>query len=103
QCPALAVAHPYRVLLGDAVHRQKSHVVRRELVFDSGIAQTDDQLHARSFAKVALAFLLLAFGQKPRAKSSLVISFPFSLASPPSRAWPRPLRLRLPRPPACPS
>src|SRR5437763_1772432 len=31
---------------GEAVDRQEAEIVRRELVFDSGIAQTDDQLHS---------------------------------------------------------
>jgi hypothetical protein len=33
-------------IVGDPIDRQESEIVRRELVLDSGVAQTDDQFHA---------------------------------------------------------
>src|SRR4029079_12983613 len=46
QCPALPVSYFYAQISRDAINRQKSDVVRRKLIFDSGIAETYDQFHA---------------------------------------------------------
>src|SRR5215469_6879256 len=48
--PAVPVSHLYPEIAGDAIHRQEAEIVRRELIFDSGIAQSNDQFHARSQA-----------------------------------------------------
>jgi hypothetical protein len=32
--------------VGDPIDRQKPEIVRRELVLDSGVSQTDNQFHA---------------------------------------------------------
>ena len=39
----------HAALFGNAVHRQKTHVVRSELVLDARIAEPDDQLHSAYF------------------------------------------------------
>jgi hypothetical protein len=33
-------------IIGDSINRQKTEIMRRELVLDSRVAQTDDQFHA---------------------------------------------------------
>src|SRR5262250_794425 len=76
QRAALAIGYPHPVLIGDAVDCHKSHVVRRELVFDPGITQTDNHFHARSFATLRMT------ARGSEAAESAVIS---SLSSLPSR------------------
>ena len=46
QRPALAIPDFNPQVVGDPIDRQEPEIVRRELVLDSGIAQTDDQFHA---------------------------------------------------------
>ena len=42
---AVPVCHSHAVVVSNPINRQKTDVVRRELVFDSGIAETNDQFH----------------------------------------------------------
>src|SRR5947209_2733301 len=46
---AVPVVYGHAALFGNPVNSQKADIVRRELVFDTGIAQPDDQLHASYF------------------------------------------------------
>ena len=51
RCPrrqraALAIPDFNPKPVGDPIDRQKPEIVRRELVLDSGVAQTDNQFHA---------------------------------------------------------
>src|SRR5581483_4707292 len=46
--PALPVPDFHAQVLRDSINRQKPQVMRRELIFDSGIAETNNQFHARS-------------------------------------------------------
>src|ERR1035438_3263971 len=39
---AIAIVHAHAALFGNAIHRQKTHVVRCELVLDARIAEPDD-------------------------------------------------------------
>src|ERR1700733_11566702 len=54
--PAGAVGHHCTAIIGDPVYSKKTRIVRRELVFDSRIAETDDQQHARSFGYTRTLF-----------------------------------------------
>ena len=47
---ALAISHFHAAVVGDAINREKAQIVRRELVFDSRIAQPDNQFHAAQSA-----------------------------------------------------
>src|ERR1035438_346476 len=46
---AIAIVHAHAALFGNAIHRQKTHVVRCELVLDARIAEPDDQFHSAYF------------------------------------------------------
>src|ERR1700692_3412178 len=46
QSPALPVPDLNATLTGDAIHRKKAQVMRRELILDAWIAETNDQFHA---------------------------------------------------------
>ena len=46
QRAALAIPDFDPEAVGDPIDRQEPEIVRRELVLDSGVAQTDDQFHA---------------------------------------------------------
>src|SRR5579872_6615507 len=50
QRPALPIPHFHTQIAGDPIDRQKSQVMRRELILDSGIAETNNQFHARRAA-----------------------------------------------------
>jgi len=41
-------------IVREAIDREESEVMRRELVFDSRVAQTDDQFHADSLSASGL-------------------------------------------------
>ena len=41
------IGHRHAASFCNAIHRQKAGVVRRELILDSRIAQSDNQSHAR--------------------------------------------------------
>src|SRR4029077_374039 len=52
QGPTLPVSHFHPKITGDPIDRQKTQVMRRELILDSGIAETNDQFHAESASSV---------------------------------------------------
>src|SRR6185437_1723746 len=64
------VVHHRASIFGQPVNRQKTDVVRRELILDTGIAQTDDQLHA--------AYFSFAAGSAPSSSASCL---PFLMTS----------------------
>src|SRR5882757_3194500 len=46
ECSAPAIGNHHTAILRDAIDRQKAGVVRRELILDTGVAETDNQPHA---------------------------------------------------------
>ena len=46
KCSAPAIGERHTAILRDAIDRQKARVMRRELILDTGVAKSDDQLHA---------------------------------------------------------
>src|SRR5208282_374519 len=71
RCPrgqraALAIPDFNSKAVGDPIYRQEPEIVRRELVLDSRIAQTDDQFHADSLLALSY-YWLLARSQQPAA------------------------------------
>src|SRR5207302_4229444 len=44
--PALPLPDLNPALAGDAIHHQKAKIMRRELILESGISQTNNQFHA---------------------------------------------------------
>ena len=46
KCSAPAIRNHHTAILRDAIDRQKSCIVRRELILDTRISKTDYQLHA---------------------------------------------------------
>ena len=44
--PAPAVREGHTAVFCDAVQREKAGIVRGELIFDTGVAETNDQFHA---------------------------------------------------------
>src|SRR5437879_4449603 len=55
--PALAIPDLDPAIVRDTIDSEKTQIVRRELVFDSGIAQPDDQFHTLSTSRVLIAKL----------------------------------------------
>src|ERR1035437_7961705 len=82
---AIAIVHAHAALFGNAVHRQKTHIVRCELVLDARIAEPDDQLHRAYFFFSDFsdfsAFSGLAALSPPSAASPAVSCLPFLMTS----------------------
>src|SRR5215470_19541822 len=58
RCLTTAIHNLHAVIVGDAIYSKKTRIVRRELIFDSRIAETDDQKHAAITTFVSQALLL---------------------------------------------
>src|SRR5262249_20473281 len=101
QRPALPIANLDFVIIGDAIQRQKTQIVRRELIFNSRIAKPYDQLHACSNPSEKSSSFARGDGRgRPSAHGLQTTS---SLSSPASLPSPEPLPRLLPRSPAYPS
>src|SRR5207244_10335765 len=64
QRPALTISDFHAQVSRDSINRQEAQVMRRELVFDTRIAETDDQFHATIPIHAALG---CPAGQSPAA------------------------------------
>src|SRR5438445_11491868 len=76
-----AASDHHIVAIGDTVDGQESEIVRRELILDSGIAETDNQLHSYFLPSSFLPPSPLPPSALPPSAPSSVSCLPFFMTS----------------------